>query len=87
MCGDFSIGDPRVGLAELQAQPVVHDVIHHPQRGRGDAGRKLADLNSVELIDIDDRLDGERQLCGCSPVHHPRKSVPVLHRPGKSVKH
>ena len=47
--------NPRVGLAEFQAQPVVHDVVHHPQRGRGDAGRELADLDAVELIDIDHR--------------------------------
>ena len=59
--------DPRVRLTELQAQPVVHDVVHHPQRGRRDAGRKLADLDAVELVDLDDGPDGERQLRGCSP--------------------
>ena len=44
-----------VGLTERQAEPVVHDVIHHPHRRLGDARRKLADLNAVELIDIHDR--------------------------------
>jgi len=28
-------------------------VVHHPQRNLGDTGGKLADLNAVELIDID----------------------------------
>ncbi len=30
------------GLTELKAQPVVHDVIHHPQRSLGDPRHKLA---------------------------------------------
>jgi hypothetical protein len=32
-------------------------VVHHPQRGFGDAGRKLLELDAVELIDIDQRQD------------------------------
>ena len=44
------------GLAELQAQPVVHDVVHHPQRGLRDAGRELAKLDPVELVHVDHRL-------------------------------
>ena len=39
-----------IAPAERQAQPIVHDVIHHPQRGLGDADRKLADLNAVKLV-------------------------------------
>ena len=43
----------RVRLTELQAQPAVHNVIHHPQRGLGDTRRKLANLNAIELINVD----------------------------------
>ena len=42
-----------VALPKLQAQPVIHDMIHHPQGGLGDACRELADLDAVELIDVD----------------------------------
>ena len=40
-------------LAELLAQAVVHDVVHHPHGRLGDAGGELIDLDAVELIDID----------------------------------
>ena len=46
-------GDPDIGLAELDAQAVVHDVVHHPQRRLRDAHRELADLDPVELVDVD----------------------------------
>ena len=46
--------DACVGLPEFQAQPVVHDVIHHPQRGLRNAGWKLAKLDSVELVHVHD---------------------------------
>ena len=53
-------GDSNVRLAELQAQPVVHDVVHHPQRRLGDASREFAQFDSVELIHIHDRqVSGE----------------------------
>ncbi len=42
-------------MAELRAQPVVHDVIHHPQRGLGDPRRERADLDTVELVGSDQR--------------------------------
>ena len=32
--------DPRVRVTEVQAQPGVHNVVHHPQRGGGDAVRE-----------------------------------------------
>ena len=44
--------NPHIDLAELPAQPVVHDVVHHPQRRLGDPGRELADFNSVKLVHI-----------------------------------
>ena len=41
-------------MAELQAQPVVHEMWPiHPQRRGGVAGRELADLDAVELIDLE----------------------------------
>ena len=46
--------DARVDPAECEAQAVIHDVIHHPQRGFCDAGRELADLDAVELVHVDD---------------------------------
>ena len=57
-------------LAELQAQPVVHDVVHHPECGRGDAGRKFADLDAVKLILVDHRLHLELQLGGVRARRH-----------------
>ena len=42
-----------VALPEFQAQPVIHDMVHHPQGGFGDAGRELADFDAVKLIDVD----------------------------------
>ena len=47
--------NPRVRLPELQAQPVVHDVVHHPHRRLRDADGKLADLDPVELVHVHDR--------------------------------
>ena len=48
--------DTNEGLAELKAQPVVHDVVHHPQRGLRDAGRELTKLDAVELVHVHHRL-------------------------------
>ena len=55
------------GLAELQAQPIVHDVVHHPQCGLRDAGRELAKLDTVELVHIHHRLPSgiEHRLPRC----------------------
>ena len=40
-------------MTEIQAQPVVHEMSSiHPQRRGGVAGRELADLDAVELIDL-----------------------------------
>ena len=47
--------DARVVLPERLAQAAVHDVIHHPQRRLGDAGRKLQNFDAVELIDVHHR--------------------------------
>lgn len=44
--------DTNKGLAKLQAQPVVHHVIHHPQCGFRNAGRKLPQFDAVELIHV-----------------------------------
>ena len=54
----------------MRGSAVVHDVIHHPQRGLRDAGRELADLNAVELVHINPRN-----------IRHP--SVPKLVRPAE----
>ena len=43
----------RVRLAKLQAQPVVHNVIHHPQRDLGDVRREFPQFNAVKLVHID----------------------------------
>ena len=44
--------DADEGLPELQAQAVVHDVIHHPERRRRDPGRELAEFDPVELVHL-----------------------------------
>ena len=44
-----------IALAELQTEPIVHDVVHHPERSLRDPGREFVDFDAVELIDIDDR--------------------------------
>ena len=44
-----------ISLAELQAQAIVHQVIHHPQCDFGNVRRKFSQLNPVELIHIDNR--------------------------------
>ncbi len=48
--------DANEGLAELKAQPVVHDVVHHPQCRFRDARRELAKLDPVELVHVHHRL-------------------------------
>ena len=45
-------GDAPVEPSELQAEAVVHDVVHDPQRDFRNTGRELAELDAVELIDI-----------------------------------
>ena len=47
-----------VGLAELQAEARVHDVVHNPQRGLRDARRKLAQFDAEELVHVHDREIG-----------------------------
>ena len=37
-------------------------MVHHPQRGFGDAGGELFDLDAVELVDVDARQGGGVQL-------------------------
>ena len=46
-------------MAEGQAEAVVHDVVHHPHRDFGNARREFADLDAVELVDIDLRESGD----------------------------
>ena len=60
------------GLAERQAQPVVHDVVHHPQRGLRDAGRELSKLDPVELVHVHHRLP--RRIEHCLPGRGGRAS-------------
>ena len=62
--GRFRQWDTYEGLTELQAEPVVHDVVHHPQRGLGDMSRKLPNFNAVELVYVDDRQGCHVQLSG-----------------------
>ena len=45
--------NPRVRFPELQAQPVIHQVIHHPERRLRDPRGEDTNLDPVELIDID----------------------------------
>ena len=47
--------NPHVRFAELQAQLVVEDVVHHPQGGLGDANRELPDLDPMELVHVHHR--------------------------------
>ena len=45
--------NPGVGLTEFEAELVVHEVVRHPEGHFGDPGRKLADLDPVELVHIE----------------------------------
>ena len=45
--------NPRIRLPELQAQPIIHEVIHHPERGLRDPRREGTGFDPVKLIDID----------------------------------
>ena len=78
--------DAGIGLTEFQAQPVVHDVVHHPQRGFRDADGELADLDPVELIDVDDRevrhVDHQLTRPG-----RPGRTGRTVHRRAKLAEH
>jgi len=44
--------DACIVLSKLNGETVVHDMVHHPQSNFRDARRKLAQLNAIELINI-----------------------------------
>src|SRR5437016_593411 len=43
----------REDLAKFEAQKIVQDVVHHPQRHFGNPCRKFANFNPIELVDVD----------------------------------
>ena len=71
--GGFLQGYPGVIAAERLGQRQVHQVVHHPHCGFGNAGGKFGNLDPVELIDIDAGQGGGIKAALAGGVQLPQK--------------
>jgi hypothetical protein len=46
-----------IDFSKLQRQPIIHNVVHHPQCSLGYACGKLFNFDAIELIDINLRKE------------------------------